>query len=55
MYRWKMKKNNVKVIYLNVSCYKQYVNYFKTTFLYTAPQTYDEGAITMAIQVDSDS
>ena len=50
-----MKKNNVKVIYLNVSSYKQYVNYFKTTFLYTPPQTYDEGAINMAVQVDSDS
>ena len=31
-----MKKNNFEVIYLNVACYRQYVDYFKTIFLYTA-------------------
>ena len=35
----KMKKNNFEVICLNVACYKEYVDYFKTTFPYTAPPT----------------
>ena len=37
MYSCKMKKNNFEGIHLNVACYKQYADYFKTTFSYTAP------------------
>ena len=55
MYSCKMKKNNLEVIYLNVACYKQYVDYFKTTFPYTASPIYKEWAINMAIQIDSQS
>ena len=32
MYSCKMKKDNLEEIYSNVACYKQYVNYSKTTF-----------------------
>ena len=55
MYSCKTKKNNFEVIYLNVACYKQYVDYFKPTFLYTAPPTHKEWAINMGVQIDSDS
>ena len=51
----KIKKNNFKVIFLNVACYKQYADYFKTTFPYTAPPTYKERAINICKQIDSDS
>ena len=37
-----MEKNNLKVIYLNMACCRQCVDYFKTTFPYTTPPTYAE-------------
>ena len=55
MYNYKMKENNFKVIYLNVACYRQYIDYFKTSFPYSAPPTYEKWAINMGIQIDSDS
>ena len=55
MYSCKMKKNNFGVIYLNVACYRHYADYFKTIFPYAASPTYEEWAINMGIQIDSDS
>ena len=45
IYSCKMKKNKFGIIYLNVTCYKQHVNYFKETFPNTVPPTYKEWAI----------
>lgn len=39
----------------NVACYKQYVDYFKTTFSYIASPIYIEWEIDMGILIDTDS
>ena len=36
----KMKNQNFKVVYLNMACYRQYVDYFKTTFPHTGISQY---------------
>ena len=41
-----------------MACYtgfRQYVDYFKTSFPYTAPPTSEKWTINMGIQIDNDS
>lgn len=39
-----------------VAYYRQYlIDYFKTSFPYTAPPTYEKWTISMGLQIDSDS